>query len=181
MLNAVVIYESKYGATRQYAQWIAEDLRCRFIERKSVEITDVQAADVIIYGGPIYAGGVSGVSFLRKNFEVLKSKHLVLFTCGLSDPAGGQNIEHIRNQLRKTLTPEVMQQMKVFHVRGAIDYSKLSVIHKVMMAMLVRSVRKKDAASRTAEDQQLLDTYGKAVNFMERSAIDPIVEYAQKV
>ena len=31
MENIVVIYESKYGATKQYAQWIADDLECDLV------------------------------------------------------------------------------------------------------------------------------------------------------
>jgi len=181
MLNAVVIYESKHGATRQYAQWIAEDLQCRFVERKTVDINDVKTADVVVYGGAIYAGGVSGVSFLRKNFQVLKSKHLVVFTCGLSNPADSQNTDHIRERLANTLTTPVMGQTKIFHLRGAIDYRRLNMVQKVMMAMVVRPVKKKDPASRTAEEQQMLDTYGNAVSFMDRASVAPLVEYVRSL
>lgn len=181
MLNAIVIYESKYGATRQYAQWIAEDLQCRFVERKALDINDVKTADVIIYGGAIYAGGVSGVSFLRKNFDVLETKRLVVFTCGLSNPVDNQNTGPIRERLAKTLTPPVMEKVKIFHLRGAIDYRRLGVIHKALMAMVVRPVKKKNPASRTAEEQQMLDTYGKAVSFIDRDSIGPLVEYVRRL
>ena len=181
MLNAVVIYESKHGSTRQYAQWIAEDLQCRFIDRKAVDINDVKSADVVVYGGAVYAGGVSGVSFLRKNFDVLKSKHLIVFTCGLSNPADNHNTHPIRERLAKALTPQVMEELKVFHLRGAIDYRRLNMVHKTMMAMVVRPVKKKDPASRTAEEQQMIDTYGKSVSFVDRDSIAPLVDYARSL
>ncbi len=151
------------------------------MQRKALDINDVKKADVIIYGGAIYAGGVSGVSFLRKNFDILETKHLVVFTCGLSNPADTQNPGHIREQLAKTLTTAVMEKVKIFHLRGAIDYRRLGVKQKALMAMVVRPVKKKDPASRTAEEQQMLDTYGKAVSFIDRDSIGPFVEYVRRL
>ena len=91
------------------------------------------------------------------------------------------NVTYIRERLGKTLTPEILQHLKLFHLRGAIDYSKLNLMHRVMMAMRVRPLKKKEPALLTAEEHHMLDTYGKAVNFMERSAIDPIIDYARSL
>ncbi|MFD6813625.1 hypothetical protein [Enteractinococcus coprophilus] len=82
---------------------------------------------------------------------------------------------YIRERLGQTLTLEILQHLKLFHLRGAIDYSKLNLMHRVMMAMRVRPLKKKDPTLLTAEERHMLDTDGKAVNFMERSAIDPII------
>lgn len=36
MKKTVVIYESKYGSTRCYAQWIAEELTCLYLSEKNL-------------------------------------------------------------------------------------------------------------------------------------------------
>ena len=36
-MNAIVIYKTKYGSTKQYAEWIAEELGCDFIDAKNVK------------------------------------------------------------------------------------------------------------------------------------------------
>jgi len=72
----------------------------------------------------------------------------------------------------------MMSHIRFFHLRGCIDYSELSLIHKSMMAMLRRMLLKKDTASLTNEDRQLLATYGKRVDFINRDAILPLVKYA---
>ena len=51
MNNTVVIYESKYGSTKSYAQWIAEELSCPLFERKKFNPKDFEKYEVIIYGG----------------------------------------------------------------------------------------------------------------------------------
>ena len=34
-MNAIVIYKSKYGSTKAYAQWIAEELNCEAVDAKT--------------------------------------------------------------------------------------------------------------------------------------------------
>jgi len=94
MRKIVVIYESKYGSTRCYAQWIAEELTCSLFERKDFNPKDFTKYDVIIYGGGLYAGGVSGIKFITQNWKLLKNKQVVLYTCGLADPAFSSERRH---------------------------------------------------------------------------------------
>lgn len=179
MNRAVVVYQSKYGATKKYAGWIAEELECDLYERKSVTAADLNRYDTVIYGGGLYAGGVNGIEILTKNFTQLCGKNLILFTCGLADPSNKDNIDRIRNGLNRVLTPQMREKIKVFHLRGAMDYGKLSLPHKAMMAVLHRMIAKKDFNSLSVEDKQMLATYGKSVDFTDKAAIQPILRYVQ--
>lgn len=176
-----MLYRSKYGATRQYAHWLATELWCDAIDARKIRTEDLENYDTIIYGGPVYAGGVTGVKFLRQDIEDLGTKNLVLFTCGLSDPEDEKNRRHIRDELSKTLSDTVIAHIKIFHLRGAINYKKLRPHHKIMMAMMNRSIAKKDPSSRTEEDRQFLATYGQAVDFKDKDSIRPIVEYIRQL
>lgn len=168
MSKTVVVYESKYGYTRKYAQWIAEELDGDLYERKKVKAVDLLKYDTIIYGGGLYAGGVSGIDLIVKSFEQIKDKKLVLFTCGLADPEDSGNVNHIRESLRKVLSTEMMEKIMIYHLRGGINYGKLGMVHKSMMAMLHKVMAKKDYNSLREEDKQMLDTYGKEVDFTNR-------------
>lgn len=181
MDEVAIVYRSKYGTTRQYAQWLAAELRCVAFDRRKIRAEDLEDFETIVYGGALYAGGVTGVKFLRKNIETLGTKNLVVFTCGLADPSDEKNMRNIRNRLIKTLTDEVVEHIKIFHVRGAINYKKLRLHHKFMMAMMQRSIAKKDPVARTEEDQQFLTTYGQTVDFKDKDSIRPIVEYVREL
>ncbi len=175
MKKKVVIFESKYGSTRCYARWLAEELSCPVFEKRNFKPKDLKAYDVIIYGGGLYAGGVSGISLLTKNWEILSEKEVILFTCGLANPDDPNNVTHIRRGLGKVLSAEIMDSVKIFHLRGGIAYSGLSFVHKAMMFMLRRMLLKKDPSELTSEDRQLLDTYGKQVDFTDRAALEPMI------
>ncbi len=180
MSKCVVVYESKYGTTKKYAEWIAEDLGADLFERKDASIEALTGYDVIVYGGGLYAGGVSGLPFITKNYDKIKDKRILLFTCGLGDPNVLENVEAIRKGLTKALTPEMLNAFEIYHLRGGMDYSKLSFIHRNMMAMVQKSVAKKDPSARTQEDIEMLETYGKVVDFTDRATIKPLVDSALK-
>ena len=41
-MNAIVIYKTKYGATKTYAEWIAEELSCKAVDAKQVKIDNLK-------------------------------------------------------------------------------------------------------------------------------------------
>lgn len=181
MDKTVVVYQSKYGATQKYAKWLAEDLSCDLHQRNRVKLADLEPYDTIIYGGGLYAGGVNGIDILTKNFDKLCDKNLILFTCGLADPRDKSNTDSIRQSLNKLFTAQMQEKIKVFYLRGAIDYAKLGPVHKAMMAMLYRMTKKKDDASLRDEDKEMLATYGKAADFTDKTTILPIIKYVQEL
>lgn len=181
MNNAVVVFQSTYGSTKKYAQWIAEELSCALLERKNAKMADLQTYDTIIYGGGLYAGGVSGIDLLTKNFDLLVNKKLILFTCGLADPSDSSNTDSIKEGLKKVLSPAMQKKIKLFHLRGGINYSELGIVHKSMMAMLHKSMMKKDSVTLNSEEKEMLDTYGKVVDFTDKATIAPILDYVRGI
>lgn len=181
MANRVVVYRSLYGSTRQYAEWLAALLHCEAFDLRTLRAKDLRNFDTIVYGGPLYRGEILGVKFLRKHLKVLGDKHLVVFSCGLRNPDDKTNQRNITDQLAETLTNELMEHIKVFHVRGAIDYRKLSLLHRSMMALVRRSLAARDPAERTADEQQLLDAYGQVQNHMDVESLGPIVDYVREL
>ena len=157
----VVLYGSKYGSTKQYAEWIAEELNADLLDVNDANLQNIKNYDTIIYGGAVYAGGITGINFIVKNYDQLKNAKLVIFTCGIADPSIDINKENL-----------------IKNIRGAMDYSKMSFLHKTMMSALVKKIKNK--SSLTDEERCILDTYGKTVDFVDKSTIWPIIRYAKE-
>ena len=177
-MNYVVTYSSKYGSTKKYARWIGEALSCEVRDIRSIRPGMLQSYDVVIHGGSLYAGGVSGLKQLVKLYPEIRDKRLILFTCGLADPTAPKNITHIENGIARALPGNMYDNMRQFHFRGGIDYSRLSLIHRSMMMMLCQTMKKKGYDNLSEEDQLMLDTYGKRIDFSDQSTIKPLVDYA---
>ena len=83
-MNGIILYQSKYGATKRYADWLSEETGFKCIETKKADINEIVEYDTIVLGGGIYASGIAGLSFLKKNIKKLRDKKIVVFCCGAS-------------------------------------------------------------------------------------------------
>ncbi|HWQ78780.1 MAG TPA: flavodoxin domain-containing protein [Anaerovoracaceae bacterium] len=176
MGKVIVIYKSRYGFTKKYAHWIAQELGAELMEAEKTKASDLQNYDVIIYGGGLYAGGVNGFSLITKSFQSIADKSLYLFTVGAADVSDKKNVNSIRRSLSKVVTPEMESKIKIFHFRGGIDYPRLSFAHRIMMGMMVKTIRKKPEPELSNEEKSMLATYGQVVDFTDKSAIDDMID-----
>lgn len=169
-----VIYKSKYGSTKKYAQWITDEVKGNLFDVSEIKVEMLKEYDTIVYGGGLYASGISGISLITKNFDIIKDKKIIVYTVGL---ASTDKKEVFAPIIEKNFPKEIIDNIKFFHFRGGIDYKKLSLVHKAMMAMLKKVVSKKPEDKLTDDDKELLATYGDKVDFTDRSAIVPLVNY----
>lgn len=169
-----VIYKSKYGSTKKYAQWIAEEAKGDLFNDSQINGEKLKEYHTIVYGGGLYASGIEGISIITKNFNIIKDKKIIVFTVGL---ASTDKKEVFTPIIEKNFTKEMADSIKFFHFRGGIDYKRLSLVHKAMMAMLKKIIAKKSEDKLTEDDKQLLDTYGDKIDFTDKSTITPLVNY----
>ena len=80
----IQLYKSKYGATKKYADWLSASTGFSCIETDKADIGMISGYDVVILGGGIYASGIAGLSFFKKNIDKLNDKKLIVFCCGAS-------------------------------------------------------------------------------------------------
>ncbi len=170
MDNIAVIYKSKYGTTKRYAEWIAQELGARLFEASKIKPAQLSAYDLVVYGGGLYAGGIDGIDLVTKN----PCKSLVVFTTGLANPS----VTDYSDILNKNSPPELLVDTKVFHLRGGIDYKRLGIVHKGMMAMMKKMTAGKTEISE--EDKAFLETYGDKADFTDRDTIQPLVRYVRE-
>jgi menaquinone-dependent protoporphyrinogen IX oxidase len=78
--RALIVYDTRYGATEQIANWIAEGINDADLRH----VTDVEGLnyDLIVVGCPIYNEMPSAriIHFLDKNKDVFKNRKLALYT-----------------------------------------------------------------------------------------------------
>ena len=83
-MSGIIIYKSKYGSTKKYAEWLAEATGFDCVELSNFSAKDLGKYDTVVYGGGIYASGIAGISFIKKNYAVLSGKKTIVFCCGAS-------------------------------------------------------------------------------------------------
>lgn len=172
-MKSVVIYKSKTGFTKKYAEWIAEELSADIFNTSKVNINMLNKYDTIIYGGSLYAVGIIGVNLITKNINKLKEKKIVVFATGAS-PSRNEGINEV---IDKNFTIEQQKYIKFFYLRGGFNYNKLNPFDKFLMTLLRWKIKNKKKEELSSDEIGMLAIYDKPVDFTSKKNIDKIITY----
>ena len=178
-MHSIILYGSRYGSTRRYAEALSVQTGISAFSHTNAPSAFADA-QTIVYLGALYAGGVLGLAATFRGFTLRPGQRLILATVGLADPAEPENQENIRSSLQRQLSPELYRAAQIFHLRGGIDYRRLSLPHRTMMALLHRVVGRQPVEQQSAENRALLETYGKQVDFTDLEALRPIADLLEE-
>ncbi|WP_298847051.1 flavodoxin domain-containing protein [Clostridium sp.] len=170
-MKTIVIYKSKTGFTKKYAEWIGEALSADIFDVSKVDINIVTDYDTVIYGGSLYAGGIIGVKYITKNLDKIKGKKVVVFATGAS-PSSDEVIREVKD---KNFTLQEQKHLQFFYLRGGFDYSKINPFDKALMTLLKWKIKMKKEL--TPEAKGMLAMYDKPIDFTLRKNIDEIITY----
>ena len=169
--QTLITYGSQYGSTERYARRFAECTGFPVLPYR--EVKSAADYDRIIHFGALYAGGVLG---LRQIVSLLSpGVEFVIVTVGLADVQNAENVQNIRNSIRRQIPKDVFGRTRIFHLRGAIDYGKLNPKHRTMMALLYAKAKGLPTEKKNAETQAMIETYGKQISFVDDTAVMELV------
>ncbi len=175
-MNSLIIYGSQYGTTERYAKRFSEIVHFPAVTYESVN--DLTRYNQIVYFGALYAGGIKG---LRQIIKILPNGvKLIIVTVGLADVHDRENINNIRRAMEKQVPENIMKYADIFHLRGGIDYQKLSFRHKTMMTLLYHKAKGIPEEKKTAEVNAMIETFNSKVDFVDYASLAPIVEAFQR-
>jgi len=160
-MKTIVIYESQIGFTRQYAEWIAEELTCTSKSLKEVKAAELSAYDRIIFGGWIMGGRIAGYR------KVLKLGSLTaVFAVGASliDEATTKNIQ----------TANQLGSMPFYYMQGGIHFDSLNFFKRNLLKAIQKSLVKKD--HRTAQEEFMAEYLGTNFDFSSKEQITEIIK-----
>ena len=171
-MKTIVVYRSKTGYTKRYAEWIAQELNCDIKENAS--LNDIKDYDIIICGGGLYAGGHNGGKLILKNYDKLKDKKLVMFAVGAC-PGEDKDIIPLWERLLKDKKDDIYH----FYLRGGFDYSRLNAADKLLMNMLKK--RLESLENPIEDDKGMLAAYDVPFDSVKRENIMKLVECVRKL
>ena len=125
----------------------------------------------------MYAGKIEGINIIIDNYEAIKDKKLIIFTCGLADYSKIENINNINKRLEEIIPINIKENIKIYYLRGGMNYKKLNLKHKIMMWLLKRKTMKKGIEKSNEETKEFMETYGTTIDFTNKNNIMEIIEY----
>jgi len=173
-MKTVVVYKSKSGFTKKYAEWIAKELSAEIFEASRITADMMMDYDTVVYGGGLYAVGINGVKLVTQNLNRLKDKKIIIFATGASSPSDDV-VKEIKD---KNFTSEQQKYIRFFYLRGGFDYNRLTLFNKGLMNLLKLKIKNKTKL--TPDEEGMLAAYEKPVDFTTKGNINDLISYVTK-
>ncbi len=144
-MKGLVIYKGRYGATKQYAMWLGQELELTVASADRFPQDELPNYDFFIIGSSVYIGKLEVEKWLRRNFTTLISKKIFLYQVA-GTPV---NEKEKRESYNKTSVPQaILNQSEKFFLPGRMILRNLSRFDRFMLKMGARLT--KDPADKKA-------------------------------
>lgn len=172
MSKGIVLYQSKYGATEKYAGWISKAAGFDCVETKKADVKKVGEYETIILAGGIYASGIAGLSFLKKNIGLFNDKKIAVFCVGASpydESAFSQLCGHNFNNELKNIP--------CFYGRGIWNEKIMTFTDRTLCKMLQKAIAKKDPDSYEPWESALMCAVGQNCDWTDKEYLKPLLDF----
>lgn len=169
-MKTVVIFNSKTGFTKRYAEWISTAAETDLMELSVAKKKDLTVYDAIIFGGWACAGSISRLNWFKDNMDRWANKKLIIFCVGASPL---ENPE-IGPALRQNFTEEQFKKVSVFYCPGGLNYEKMSTSSKLMMKLFLKTLHLKK--NKTESDLEMIRMISASYDISDQKYIEPILK-----
>lgn len=171
-MKTVVVYKSKTGFTKKYAQMVAEQAQCDLMELKHATVQKLAGYEIVVFGSRFFAGTVDGLKKARELFAASRAKEFVVFATGATpNEAEGA----INDVWKNNFTPEELGTIPHFYMQSGICYEKMPLGEKMMMkmaALMMKSQKEKDEMGQGFEE-----ALKGSFDISSKEYVGPLVEY----
>lgn len=167
-MKAVIIYQSKYGSTGQYAQWLASALGFPMLELADATSSAIANYDVVVFGTPVYVGSLLIAKWLDQNAGLLAEKKVLLFIVSgttTDDPVQQQKV------IDQNLGRGLRRSVSIFFLPGRCNIQQLSWRDRVLLK--IGAWLEKDPGNKALMKA--------GFNKMDVKKLDPLVAKIQKL
>lgn len=175
--KAIVIYNSKRGSTKQYAEWIAGELGCTSVSLQNLDYGSLGQFDVVIFGSWLRGSGIVGFDKFRKQIADYADK-LIIFVTGISEynPQNYQQICEIN--FKDGIN---MQNTLLYFCPGRYVPSEVKGLDKFLMAISKKVlISGATDSSSSAAASTMVDAIENGVDNVDRRYTEQVLRAARK-
>ena len=169
-MKSIIVYYSKTGFTKRYADWIAEELHCDVIPYKDFMKGAVDVNTTVIFGSRVHAGRIQHLN----NVKSRMGDNLIVFATGAT-PTSAENV--IQKIWVANLTGAEFNSIPHFYMPGGLDYSKMGFSDRIIMKIVAKLMKGKKGKTEdeTGFGQAVQDSY----DISSMDYIEPLVSFVK--
>ncbi len=135
-MKTLILYESKTGNTKAYAEEIAKDTIAETAPLKHFNFKRLTDFETIVFGGWVMGGTIQGLNKFLQHFDKIKDKNVIIFSVGMAIPTQDGRALLIEQNLLD------MYHVRFYQLRGSFNMKKLHFPYNLMIQNSIRSMMK---------------------------------------
>ena len=131
-MKGVIIFKGKYGATWQYADWLASALNVPAMKIDQVTGENLSKYDFLVIGSSVYIGKLLIKDWLKQNLASIQNKKIFLFiVCGTA-PGEKDKLNKIAED---NIPGEIRNKSAVYFLHGQMIKKNLTWSDRFMLRL----------------------------------------------
>ena len=171
-MKAIVIYKTKTGFTKKYAEWICEELKCEISNYRNLDQSSLDSYDFIIYGSRIHAGKIDGLKNIKKMLQNNKRSKLIVFATGATPSEVKDSINKI---WEANFSEQELKTIPHFYMQSGLNYEKMGTVDHLIMKSLAKILSRKN--KKNLEESGCQQAIVKSHDISSIKYIEPLVRF----
>nr|MBQ8252875.1 flavodoxin domain-containing protein [Lachnospiraceae bacterium] len=174
-MKTVIVYKSKTGFTKKYAEMIAGEVSCDLMELKKATPEKLAQYDVVVFGTRFFAGMVDELKKAKELVARSGAKKFAVFATGAT-PNAAEDI--VNDMWKNNFTPEELETIPHFYMQSGICYDKMPFGEKMMMKMAAKMM--KNQKDKDEMGQGFEEALKGSFDISDIAYIAPLVDYLKE-
>jgi menaquinone-dependent protoporphyrinogen IX oxidase len=137
-MKGIIIYKGKYGATRQYAEWLSEKFKLFAAPADDIMNEQLEDYDFFILGCSVYVGKLQLSAWLTENLQLLAGKKIFFFLVSGTPPG---EVEKLNKYIQSGVPDQIRNNSEIYFLHGKMKMKELSLKDRFILrlgAMLLK-------------------------------------------
>lgn len=170
--NLLILYKSKTGFTKKYADLIAGETGGTTMDFKKGTPELLSSFDKILFGSRMHAGRIDGLSEARSLFQKGHIQPSALFVTGAMPNTEKKALEEM---WQNNLTSEELAGLPHFYMQSGLCYEKMNFTDKAMMKMFSFMMNQKK--NKTPDEIRFAKMIACSYDISSKEYIQPLLKY----
>jgi len=141
-MQGIIIYKSKYGSTKQYAEWIAEETNFPLRDLKEVTQSDIESREIVVICSYIRRLVVLR-KWIIKNWKILKNKNIFLLSVSSAPPEEPEAKKYIDELFEKSFPADIREKIKYYPARGKYIFKNMTFFDRTIIQIVAKFTKDK--------------------------------------
>lgn len=159
-MERLVIYCSKTGFTKSYADWLSEEIPCKTVSVEEAESMDLKKYNLVIFASSMYAGSIKKINWFKEKSEGIDNR--ILLVTGAA-PFDYQTF------------PKEAEEFRMFYLQSGLRYDKMGIKDRMMMKALLLFLRSKK--DKNEEETALTQVISESHDNSSKENLLPVIQY----